>query len=149
MWGQLSNPTYSWQWVNQGVYSDATKSIALDPAKQLAKGSRYYSVMTVRNTSNQTWNKGEVRLAVVKQDSSKGWISTDGNFYDSTWAAKNRIVTFNETSVAPGATATFEYWIKTPTTNGFYKDYVNLVNDSVSWFSNNQGVNMWGQLSEF
>ncbi len=134
---------YSWRWLNQGLYADQTKSLSLDPNSNLAAGKRYYTTLTLTNTSNVLWQQGAVRLATVSPDHNKGYKSIDGNFYDSSWVSKNRIGSFTEASVAPGQTATFEFWIMAPSQPALIKDYINVVNDSISWFYNNQGVNVW------
>ena len=127
------------------MYTDSSKSTLIDPSTTtLISGQRYYETFTVKNTGNLTWQPGTVRLATVLQDHSKGYISANGVFYDSSWMAPSRIVYYNGNSaIAPGQTATFEFWITAPTA-GFHKDYVNLVNDNVAWFQNEQGANIWG-----
>ena len=54
-------------------------------------------------------------------------------FKDATWLSGNRAVRMNETTVAPGETATFEYWYKAPAQAKAYTEDFTVVVEGKSW----------------
>ncbi len=128
--GPTYAPDYAWRLTGQYAYTDNTKTtpIGID---NLAPGQRIFIGFTVINMGNTTWtNSGANPLDV-------GLLRpTDRNsdFFDPTWLGPNRPGRLKETSVEPGQTATFEFWITAPTAqNTRYNEYFGLVKESVAW----------------
>ena len=96
-------------------------------------GGSYNFSVTVTNTGRSTWNRGIVNLATNKsQDRISSFIREgDGS---SGWISHNRIM-MQESSVVPGETATFSFWMKAPSNmnSGTYREYFRLVADGITW----------------
>jgi hypothetical protein len=118
---------YSWQYVDQGAYTDSsmTTPVNLD---SIVVGSRYYLVLHAKNVGTATWSQGYVNLGTSQPNDR---ISS---LHDSTWPSNNRAATLLEPSVAPGATGTFGFWV-TVSKVGAYKEYFNLVAENFSWMT--------------
>ncbi len=130
----IVKPVYSWIPTLQSAYTDSSKTTP--SSLQLLPGQKAYMVVKAKNTGNVTWyNNGPnpVRLG------TSNWIDRASGFCDSTWLGINcnRPAVMQESSVAPGQTATFEFPV-TATTNGItgtFNEYFNLVSDGKIWFS--------------
>lgn len=125
---QVAPAKYTGEYQTQATYTDTTKS-TLAQTDYSQPGVRYYNVLKIKNTGNITWRKGYINLGTTQP------VDRSSNAYDTTWLNKNRIATFSESSVAPGAIATFEFWTKTPPTIGENREYINLVAENISWFT--------------
>jgi hypothetical protein len=132
---------YSWQWQNQSLYSDSSKTVVINPySTDLNPSQRYFATLQVLNSGNTTWYKGRVNLGT--------WNPMDrpGLLRDPTWPNPSRLSTLEETSVAPGQIGTFEFWITSPASRGSYREYVNVVRESISWMNNSQGVHIYASV---
>jgi P pilus assembly chaperone PapD len=90
-------------------------------------GTSKYIVTRVKNTGQVTWQRETTRLATANpQDRTSA-------FKDATWMSGNRVVRMNEATVAPGATATFEYWYKAPAQAKAYTEDFTVVIEGKSW----------------
>lgn len=126
---------FSWEGVEQKVYTDQTKTTVASHAtlmQDLRGGQRYYVVVKVKNTGNQTWrNDGPnpVRLATNGPQNRMSELC-------SSWANCARPATLQESTVAPGGTGTFEFWVEMPyfTHDRNYQEYFNLVAEGLRWF---------------
>lgn len=112
---------YHYQITNQNVYPTITSD------------QSYNFVLSAKNTGLATWQKGQVNLAT---DRSQDRISTfiregDG---ESGWISSNRIQ-MQESSVSPGQTANFSFWMKAPKDLdlGTYQEYFRLVAEGITW----------------
>jgi len=129
----VAPPTTQWGLVSQQAYTDSSKSTAYDIG-MTANNSRIYISIKIRNTGNTTWtNTGPnpVRLGTSSpQDRSS-------EFYDSSWASRDRPAALQEASVAPGNVGTFEFWVTTPyKQNGVVmKEYFKPVVDGIAWMN--------------
>jgi hypothetical protein len=88
-----------------------------------------------RNTGTATWQRSsssQVNLGIVGDDT--GWASNAVG-----WLSANRLAAQAEASVAPGATATFTFQVRAPTTPGSYDLPVRPVIDGLAWLED-QGV---------
>jgi hypothetical protein len=132
--GTTYNADYTWKYQGQNVYTDSTKQIAINSyTEALAPNTRYYFTLKAMNNGNVSWKKGQIRLATYNPSDRQSRI------YDSTWIGPGRAATMLEDTVAPGQTATFEFWVTIP--NGYSgKEYFNLVNEGVTWM-NDVGLN--------
>jgi len=121
---------YSWQWAGQALYTDSSKSTAIDSNSQLLnRNARYYAVVRAKNNGSSVWDKSDFRLGSSNQSGRSSAI------YDSAWLSYGRPVGLTEDSVAPGQTGTFEFWITTPGPNQNTKEYFNLLREGVAWLN--------------
>jgi hypothetical protein len=125
---------YTWQPVQQTMYTDSSESTPID-GLSLLPGQRFYVVLVAENIGSVTWQKGvagqQVNLGTDNPHDHSSW------FCDSSWLNTNcnRPATTNESSVAPGQDGTFGFWMTASTTPGTYNEYFNLVMDGTSWFN--------------
>ncbi|HET7302149.1 MAG TPA: NBR1-Ig-like domain-containing protein [Candidatus Saccharimonadales bacterium] len=127
--GSTQAASYSYQVLDQYVYSDQTKTHGTNLVNKLP-GDRVYVGIKVRNTGNRTWsNTGSHPVNVGTE-----WPSDrNSKWCDSSWLGCNRPARLIESSVAPGATGTFEFWMKASNNPGSYKEYFNLVVEGAAW----------------
>jgi hypothetical protein len=126
--GSTNTPNYWWQPQSQTVHTDQTKSQALNQ-NTLVQGDRVYMTVQVKNAGVATWYKNSVNLA------TSGPQNRLSDIYDSSWLSNSRPATMKESSVAPGSTATFEFWANTSAKSGNLKEYFNLVVEGVTWMN--------------
>lgn len=110
--------------------------VGQDPYPVLAPGATVSYTLRFRNTGTQTWQRGvaarQVNLGIANDSTAFAEMNVG-------WITANRPATAAETSVAPGATATFTFTIKAPATPGSYRLPLRLVADGVTWLED-QGV---------
>ncbi len=122
---------YSWQWQAQYAYTDAAKTTpkSLDG---LNPGERVYVGFRAKNTGNMTWsNTGSNPMRVGTANP----LERTSPFKDNTWLGPSRPVALQESSVAPGATGTFEFWLTTPNSPGTHHERYNLVAEGLQWLN--------------
>lgn len=122
---KLQSPEYDYAVTDQNDYPS------------LIPGSAYNFLLTVKNTGRTTWTKSVVKLGTTNpQDREPIFMreSGDGSPYPSGWLEQNRIL-MQETSVAPGGSANFNFWMQVPSGLGFgtYKESFNVVADGIKW----------------
>lgn len=129
---------------DQGAYVPVTTRVdyhsawaAQSPYPTLAPGAQSgVLTLTFRNTGSQTWTRGtlgqEARLAVNGDNTMWAPLGVG-------WLSANRVAAQTETSVAPGALATFSFQVRAPTTPGVYNINLRPVIDGVTWMED-QGV---------
>jgi glucose/arabinose dehydrogenase len=121
----VSDPGFHSAWVSQSPY----------PSLQPGQVSTPLSIV-FRNTGNQTWTKGvlgqEARLGINQDDAQ--WAPLGVN-----WLSANRVAAQTETTVPPGATATFTFQVRAPQTAGTYSLHLRPVIDGTAWMED-QGV---------
>lgn len=122
----VQHPTYTGQNISAMAYTDSTKATNINTA-HMAAGQRAYIVMKVKNTGNTTWTQAKTRMGANRP------ADRSSQFYDPTWLSKNRLASMQETSVAPGGTATFAFWYKAPMQSGNYHESFAAVVEGVSW----------------
>lgn len=126
----VKNNVYSWEWKGQSVFTNSSKTQAVPWGQPLNKNSRYYLQVLAKNTGSATWRKNQLRLGTSQP------LDRISRVRDSTWISTNRVATISEETVAPGETAHFEFWIKTPDSTGFSsKEFFQPVNDGVTWLN--------------
>lgn len=128
--GSTHAADYSWQLVSQYAYTDESKTTPANLSK-LVPGQRVYIGFTARNSGNVTWsNTGNnpIRVGTARE------IARSSVFADQTWLGPSRPGAMKEASVAPGGTATFEFWMTAPAaTHNEYKEYFTLLAESRAW----------------
>jgi glucose/arabinose dehydrogenase len=112
-------------WVSQSPY----------PTLQPGQVSTPLTIV-FRNTGTQSWTKGvlgqEARLGINQDDAQ--WAPLGVN-----WLSANRVAAQTETSVPPGATATFTFQVRAPQIAGTYSLHLRPVIDGTAWMED-QGV---------
>ncbi len=105
----VEKPTARWQVQSQQVYTDSSKSQPISGT--VSNGARLYMVITARNTGNSVWSNSGANPVKLGTNSPQDRAS---EFYDSSWLGTNRATRLKESSVAPGETGTFEFWLQSP-----------------------------------
>ena len=121
----VSDAGYHSAWVSQSPY----------PTLQPGQVSTPLTIV-FRNAGTQIWTKGvlgqEARLGINQDDAQ--WAALGVN-----WLSANRVAVQSETSVAPGANATFTFQVRAPQTAGTYSLHLRPVIDGTAWMED-QGV---------
>jgi len=121
----VSDAGYHSAWVSQSPY----------PTLQPGQVSTPLTIV-FRNAGTQIWTKGvlgqEARLGINQDDAQ--WAALGVN-----WLSANRVAVQSETSVAPGANATFTFQVRAPQTAGMYSLHLRPVIDGTAWMED-QGV---------
>jgi len=120
-WNITVPSQYSYQYISQN--SNPT----------LRKGRSYKFTLRVKNTGQSTWRRNKVRLGTSRDhDRISSFLREGGN--PSGWISGNRIQ-LKESSVAPNAYGTFEFYMKVPNnmSAGSYREYFQVVADGVGW----------------
>jgi len=120
---------YSWSPVSQTVFTDS--SMTTTGSSTMVVGERRYLQIVVKNTGSATWYRGTLKLGTSNPGDRLS------NFYDGSWMDKNRPATLVESSVAPGGTGTFDFWITAGQQTGDFKEYFNLLEEGVTWLNDN------------
>ena len=128
----VSPDTYSWQWQSQYAYTNQNKTTPRN-LNNLSPGEQVYVGFTARNTGNVTWtNNGANPLRVGTADPRER-NSVFG--LGSNWIGVTRPAAMKETSVAPGAVGTFEFWLTAPNTPGTYNERFSLLAEGRTWLN--------------
>ncbi|MDB5168824.1 MAG: hypothetical protein JWO41_180 [Candidatus Saccharibacteria bacterium] len=126
---QVVNPgSYSW-YTNGYKLLDQTSSYYVDPG-QLTTNTRYYVDIAVINTGSATWSNSGATPVRFGTTNSQGHASA---LCDSTWLWCGRPATLRETTVAPGQTGHFNFYIKTPSTPGQFREYFKPLAENYAW----------------
>lgn len=126
-------PQYTWNLTSQYAFTDDSKTSATGLAN-LQPGQRAYVGFTAKNTGNITWkNNGSNPLRIGTTHT----LDRSSPFYDSSWISPSRPALMKESSVAPGQTATFEFWMRAPMTltGGNYNEYFNPLLEGKAWLA--------------
>lgn len=94
-------------------------------------GTSQLVTVIVRNTGTSTWQKlggNPVRLGT--------WQPTRQSTVSATWQSPTRAADTNELTVAPGATAGFQFYVTMPPSGGPRYEKLNLVMEGIEWFDN-------------
>jgi hypothetical protein len=128
----FSTPDSYWQYQSQASHSNATRTSAVDTSTSVSPNTLYYLTLNVKNTSGTTWkNSGPNPLRLGTSHD----VNRTSNFYDSSWISPNRPATIQESSVAPGQTATFKFTVKTPSSPGSTQEFFQPVIDGKTWLN--------------
>jgi hypothetical protein len=138
--GALHVADYSWQVLNQYAYADQTKTTGMGTTN-LLPDQRVYVGFTVKNTGATTWYNTGTSPIKAGTASPLDRMSAFCDVSTWTWGC-NRPAVMQESSVAPGQTATFEFWMDVPYAAGTYQEHFDLVADGVTWFPD-QGLSFY------
>jgi hypothetical protein len=113
-------PDYAASFVSQSFPKAST-------ALKMFAGQTIPSYIEMKNTGAKTWDsKTRLGTSNPRDRASK--------FADSKWISTNRAAGVSG-SVKPGSSYKFAFDLHAPSTLGTYKEYWNLVEDGVAWFS--------------
>jgi len=130
----VQKPTYTWSLTSQYAYTDDTKTTQAYMGS-LRAGQKVYVGFTAKNTGNMTWlNSGPHALMVgAVSPLERSSVFAAG----SNWLAKTRPALMKEASVAPGQTATFEFWLTVPAygVSGVYNERFGLIANELTWLN--------------
>ncbi|MEO5499358.1 MAG: hypothetical protein ABIR46_02575, partial [Candidatus Saccharimonadales bacterium] len=133
---------YTWDLVSQYAYTDEAKTIGTG-LFGMEPGQRKYIGLVVRNTGNVTWSNSGTNP--LKLGTSRG-LDRSSSLEDISWLSASRPALMKETTVAPGQTATFEFWIKASDSKyGSFAEYFNPVLEGRAWL-NDIGLNYSGSV---
>jgi hypothetical protein len=131
----VQQPRYSWQMISQYAYTDQTKSQPIN-INSVMPGQKIYAGFTAKNTGNMPWaNSGvnSIGLGTTGPPERKSVFSAS-----SDWISGTRPTTSKETTIAPGQTGTFEFWMTAPSLlgqGGVYNERFNLLINNVTWMN--------------
>jgi hypothetical protein len=134
-------PNYSWQLISQFAYTDQTMSTGRSLIN-MEPGERVYVDMKIRNSGNVTWsNSGSnpLHLGISRPFDRYSY------FFDSSWVGQNRPSRMKESTVLPGGTATFEFYMTVPNRPGEFYEYFTPVVEGVTWMTD-IGLNYYGTI---
>ncbi|NTW62303.1 hypothetical protein HGB25_02755 [Candidatus Saccharibacteria bacterium] len=92
-------------------------------------GSTQLITVKARNIGSASWSKNtgpSIKLAT--------WGPDRNSSVGQSWLSPNRVAYMNETTVTPGQTAGFQFYVKIPR-SGYYYERLNLVAEGQAWFN--------------
>ncbi|HRY59976.1 MAG TPA: N-acetylmuramoyl-L-alanine amidase [Patescibacteria group bacterium] len=107
---------YSYQIITQSPYLD------------MVTGDKKEVFIEIKNTGKTNWYKDTLRLGTLRV------ADRASIFADSSWKSANRIE-MQQTKVAPGENARFQFTATAPNQAGSFKEYFGFVADGVGWMS--------------
>jgi hypothetical protein len=119
---------YNWQ-VQNVVYASGTGL--------MDQGQSQLITIIAKNTGTLTWSKTTgppIRLATWEPDRKS-------NVKSAGWISDTRVVAMNETTVEPGQTAGFQFYVTMPS-GGINYQRLNLVAEGQKWF-NDTGLTLY------
>jgi hypothetical protein len=125
---------YAWQ-IQDVIYERGTG--LMDP------GTSQLVTVKAKNTGSTTWNKfggSPVRVGTWQPD-------RPSPLKHSGWMSAARAVDMNESTVAPGQVAGFQFYITTPKAGNFYERF-NLVAEGQTWL-NDAGLTLYVRGAEY
>lgn len=133
---------FTWSPNSQYAYTDQAKTTPVD-LNNLVVGQKVYVGFKALNTGDTTWSNSGNNPVDVGTTSSQDRNSL---FCDTTdtpsWLGCGRPAGMKEPSVAPGQTATFEFWYQAPATVGIYQEHFTPVAEGIAWM-NDVGLNYY------
>jgi len=128
----VSPKIYSWQWAGQYAFTDSNKTTPVD-LNTLHPGQQVYVGFRAKNTGNQTWSNtgvNPIRVGTMNPLERASPFAPG-----SSWIGPSRPTVLKESSVAPGATGTFEFLMTAPSTLGTYNERFGLLAEGRAWFN--------------
>jgi hypothetical protein len=133
--GSVYVPAYHWSFNSQASYTDSTKATPMS-LNGLSAGQTAWLVVKATNTGNTTWQQTGTNQVDLATDRSTGRSS---RFATGAWLSPNTPAKMDESSVAPGGTATFEFPIQVPPGGGTFNEYFNPVVQNITYLNNDVG----------
>lgn len=122
-----------------GPYSWTVQSILYGSGTGLMKpGDKQLVTIIAKNTGSATWSKSSGPPIILST-----WTPDRQSLVASGWINNRRIALMNESSVAPGENAGFQFYVTMPRSGLFY-ERINLVAEGQTWF-NDLGTTLYLQ----
>jgi hypothetical protein len=124
---------FNWQ-IQNVIYSSGT-GVMSPSENQLI-------TVVAKNTGGVAWSKlsgPSIKLAT--------WGPDRQSSVGKNWLSNTRVAYMNETTVQPGQTAGFQFYVRMPGTGQYYEK-LNIVAEGVAWF-NDPGLTLWLYGSDF
>lgn len=138
-------PYYSWQMTSQYAYTDQTKT-TLKSMNNLQPGEKVYVGFTAKNTGNIAWSNSGPNAVMAGTYSPMERTSRFST--GSSWLTQTKPALLQETTVAPGSTGRFEFWMTAPVapnTGGVYHERFNILANGIAWF-NDTGLSYYASV---
>jgi hypothetical protein len=137
----VAAPSYAWSLRSLGIFTDQTKTTT-SALQNLQPETRKYIALAIRNDGNRTWSSldNPVTLGTSRP------FDRQSPLYDATWLSPTRPTAMKEMSVAPGETATFEFWVKAPITGLSFTEYFSPLAEGFVWMPD-LGFNFSGSVT--
>ncbi len=103
----------------------------------MSPGSKQLVTLIAKNTGSATWSKSsgpQIKLATWQPDRQSA--------VSATWLSKTRVSYMNETTVAPGQTAGFQFYVTMPPSGGYHYEKLNIVAEGQQWL-NDQDLTLY------
>lgn len=113
------------------AYVEQTFPLARDPF-ELYPGQEQSGYIELRNTGHAPWTPGTTMLGTTEPRDVASPIA------GSDWVSPNRAATIDRV-VPPGETGRFTFSVRAPEAPGDYPQFFNLVEEGVTWFSEQGG----------
>jgi hypothetical protein len=127
----VQNPgTYSW-YANGYAVLDASGDERVDPGN-LQPNTQYLVDIAATNTGSATWYNSGPTPVRLGTDNSPGHNSF---LCDPSWLWCGRPVNLTQSSLAPGQTGNFYFYIDTPSTPGSYREYFKPLAEEYEWMN--------------
>lgn len=125
----INTRSFDYSHSSQNIYTDSTKTTPMS-LTSLSPSQAAWLELKIVNNSNVTWSgTGDYPLR-LGTDASRDRKS---RYCTAAWLNCNRPASLSETSVAPGAIATFEFPIHTPSGGGTFNEYFTPLIEGKAW----------------
>jgi hypothetical protein len=125
---------YGWSVASQAAFTDSGKGTPVN-LSSLSPGQTAWLQLRATNTGNITWtNTGANPIDL----GTEGPQDRSSQFATSGWIGSSRPARLIESSVAPGATGTFEFPIQVPNVGGPFFERFGLVAEGITWMNDLQ-----------
>ncbi|MBW3537883.1 hypothetical protein KY386_00135 [Candidatus Parcubacteria bacterium] len=116
-----------------GVTSGTAAASSLDKAAASGLPGETSNAVTLRftNTGSTYWRRDGANPTRIGTTASGGDRPSD--FADSSWLSSSRAAALNEESVAPGASGSFTFRLKLPSSPGIYSETFTPLIEGVAW----------------
>ncbi len=141
-YANVVNPTYAWQFIGQWAYTDTNRTIIAD-MNNLHPGDKVYVRFTAKNVGSVTWVNSGISPVMVGTANPLDRLSPFSP--GSSWLSGSRPVLMQNSSIAPGQTATFEFTMTAPNTLGSYNERFSLIANDLTWF-NDTGLSFYANV---
>lgn len=136
--GSTYTPAFAWAEVGANIMDQ--NQLASIPTDNMHSGDRLYVDLTVENTGTSTWyNSGPNPMRLGTMYPMNGYTP----YCDTTWISCDRAATLEQSSVAPGQTGNFLFYMAVPNQLGAYTYWFEPVAEWQSWMSNGTGYNIY------
>jgi hypothetical protein len=123
----VGQPVFSYTVVSQTAYSDSEYQSEIPMPLTIEPNSNVYLKLVVKNTGNQTWYKGSLRIGTT------GPVDRSSIFSNSTWLGANRPTEMVEQNVMTDNEATFKIKLTGPNYLGTFNEHFSLLIESYRW----------------